>query len=46
SPKNDYKYNSTKDILQPIVSLPNVAVSFGVAVDEKYIVLIGGHSHL
>ncbi|CAF3331049.1 unnamed protein product [Rotaria socialis] len=46
SPENDYKYNSTNDILQPIVSLPNMAVSFGIAADEKYIVLIGGHSHL
>jgi len=32
SPDNDYKYNLKTDILQPIVSLPNTVVSFGLAI--------------
>jgi hypothetical protein len=30
-PENDYKYNPKTKILQPIVSLPNMIVSFGLA---------------
>ncbi|CAF3401903.1 unnamed protein product [Rotaria sp. Silwood1] len=43
-PENDYKYNPKTDILQPIISLPNMIVSFGLATDGKYIVVIGGHT--
>jgi hypothetical protein len=32
SPENDYKFNLKTDILQPIVSLPNTVVSFGLAI--------------
>jgi len=30
-PENDYKYNPKTEILQSIVSLPNMIVSFGLA---------------
>lgn len=32
SPDNDYKYDRKTDTLQPIVSLPNTVVSFGLAI--------------
>jgi hypothetical protein len=32
SPENDYKYNPKTEILQPIVTLPNMVVSFGLAI--------------
>ena len=35
APENDYKYDAKTDILQPIVSLPNTVVSFGLATGLK-----------
>jgi hypothetical protein len=32
TPENDYKYDPKTEMFQPIVSLPNTIVSFGVAI--------------
>ncbi|CAF0772243.1 unnamed protein product [Adineta steineri] len=43
-PNHDFKYNRKTESLQTITSLPNMNVSFGLATDGKYIVIIGGHT--